>query len=191
MHLLRSCRLQKLIKFLGIHPVLCRPSCHRQHLPASCVKFPVNILERLLQNEMIHYMFTIQLLAYLIQKRKINCRRVRTQRSYLPARSHFRRQLIKISNQMTTDISVTCTNPVTTHLNIRQYILSFICKIQIVLDKSWEISDTEYIILRQTPHLQQAASLHDSRKLFRHRSITGKNFRFRHRSTSRYTEQAT
>ena len=188
MHLFGSSLFQELIKFLRIHPVLCRPSCHRQHLSASGIKFSVYILLWLLQYEMIHYMLTFQLLAYLIQKRKIHCRRVRTQRSYLPARSHFRRQLIKISNQMTTDISVTCTNPVTAHLNIRQYVLSFICKIQIVLDKSGEISDTEYIILRQTPHLQQAASLHDSRKLFRHRSITGKNFRFRHRSTSRYTE---
>ena len=92
---------------------------------------------------------------------------------------------------MTTHIPVTNTDPVTSHLNIRQHITPIISKVQVILDKSGEISDTEYIILRQTPHLQQATSFHHSSKLLRYCSISGKHFLLWQHSSGRQTKQTT
>ena len=61
---------------------------------------------------------------------------LRTQRTYLLARSHFTRQLVQICKQMTDNLLVANPKSCWFHLNVRENIRTLIRKVQIVLQDS-------------------------------------------------------
>ena len=145
-HLLRSRVLKKLIDLICIHPVLCRPCRHRQHLSSLRIQAVMHILDRFPQDKCVHNMLAVKFLSYIVKKRQIDGRTVGTQRSHPSARSHLRRQLVQIGNQMTSHPFIADSHSRSGGSDVRQDIFTAIREIQIILENARSLFIPEYVL---------------------------------------------